>query len=156
MHLNGYLYSNRGSSGSFPTCELAKISTVGLPLHCRTWEATSHRNLMRARPRYRSVRNTPWAVKKALTSAKDKCDKPKVCPRTSKSSFLSEVPDSRILRGYCGIIKPTDLHPPFVLGLRPMTRLIIAYEEGSGDHNNPRSRAKDMITLSSTRLLGLS
>ena len=55
-----------------------------------------------------------------------------------------------------GSIKPSDLHPPFVLGLSPMPRPIIAYEEGSGDHDNPRSRAKDMINLSSTRLPGLS
>ena len=147
MDLNGYLYSNRSSSGSFPACELAKISTVGLPLHCRTWEATSHRNLMRARPRYRSVRNTPWAVKKALTSAKDKCDKPKVCPRTSKSSFLSEAPDSRILRGYCGVIEPSDLHPPFTLCLGPMPRSIIAYEEDNGDHDNSGNRTEDNPVL---------
>ena len=67
--------------------------------------------------------------------------------RTSKSSFLSEVPDSRILRGYCGVIESNDVHPPFVLGLRPMPRPIIAYEEDSGDHGNPRSSAKDNPVL---------
>ena len=67
--------------------------------------------------------------------------------RTSKSSFLSEVLDSRILRGYCGVIEPSDLHPPFVLGLRPMSRPIIAYEEDSGDHGNSGSRAKDNLVL---------
>jgi len=59
------------------------------------------------------------------------------------------VPDSRILRGYCGVIKPSNLHPPFVLSLRLMPRPIIIYEEGSGDRDNlgvvPRT------TLSSAR-----
>ena len=42
-----------------------------------------------------------------------------------------------------GVIDPNDLHPPFVLGLRPMPRPIIAYEGESGDHGNPRSRVED-------------
>ena len=49
---------------------------------------------------------------------------------------------------YCGVIKPSDLHPPFVLGLRPMPKPIIAYEEGSGDHDNLGSHAKDNPVLS--------
>ena len=67
--------------------------------------------------------------------------------RTSKSSFLSEEPDSRILRGYCGVIEPSDLHPPFALGVGPMPRLIIAYEEDNGDHGNPRSHAENNHVL---------
>ena len=43
----------------------------------------------------------------------------------------------------CGVIKPNDIYPPFVLGLRP----IIAYEEDSGDHGNPGSRAEDNPVL---------
>ena len=42
-----------------------------------------------------------------------------------------------------GVIKPNDIYPPFVLGLRP----IIAYEKDSGDHGNPRSRAEDNPVL---------
>ena len=48
---------------------------------------------------------------------------------------------------YYGVIKPNDLHPPFVLGLRPMPRPIIAYEEGSSDHDNPRSHVEDNPVL---------
>ena len=48
---------------------------------------------------------------------------------------------------YYGVLKPNDLHPPFVLGLRPMARPIIAYEESSGDHGNPGSRAEDNPVL---------
>ena len=48
---------------------------------------------------------------------------------------------------YCGVIKPNDLHPPFVLDLRPMPRPIITYEEGSGDHGNPGSHAEDNPVL---------
>ena len=67
-------------------------------------------------------------------------DNPKVRSRTSKSSSLSEVLDSRILSGYYGVIKPSDLHPAFVLGLRLMPRPLIAYEEGSNDHDSVGSR----------------
>ena len=48
---------------------------------------------------------------------------------------------------YYGVIKPSNLHPPFVLGLRPMPRPIIAYEEGSSDHDNPRSHVEDNPVL---------
>ena len=46
-----------------------------------------------------------------------------------------------------GIIEPSDIHPPFVLGLRPMSKLIITYEEDSGNHGNPRSRVEDNLVL---------
>ena len=45
----------------------------------------------------------------------------------------------------CGVIKPNDIYPPFVLGLRP----IITYEEDSGDHGNPRNHVEDNLYLSS-------
>ena len=48
---------------------------------------------------------------------------------------------------YCGVIKPNDLHPPFVLGLSPMPTPIIAYEEDSGDYNNSGNRAEDNSVL---------
>ena len=51
----------------------------------------------------------------------------------------------------CGIIEPSDIHPLFVLGLRPMLRPmlrpIIAYEEDSGDHDNSGNRAEDNSVL---------
>ena len=50
---------------------------------------------------------------------------------------------------YCGVIKPSDLHLPFVLGLRPMPRLIVTYEEDSGDHGNPGSVPRTTLSLAS-------
>ena len=47
----------------------------------------------------------------------------------------------------CGVIEPNDICPPLVLGLRPMPRPIIAYEEDSGDHGNPRSHVEDNFVL---------
>ena len=40
------------------------------------------------------------------------------------------------MRGYYGVIESSDIYPPFVLGLRPIPRPIIAYEEDNGDHGN--------------------
>ena len=48
---------------------------------------------------------------------------------------------------YCGVIEPSDMHPHFVLGLRPMLRPIIAYEEDSGDYGNPGNCAEDNSIL---------
>ena len=45
------------------------------------------------------------------------------------------------------VIKPSDLHPPFILDLRP----IITNEEGSDDHDNPGNRAKDNPVLGQPR-----
>ena len=47
----------------------------------------------------------------------------------------------------CGVIESSDIHPPFVLGLRPMSKLIITYEEDSGNRGNLRSRVKDNPVL---------
>ena len=47
----------------------------------------------------------------------------------------------------CGVVKPSNPHPPLVLGLRPMPRPVIAYEEDRGDHGNPKNRAEDNFVL---------
>ena len=53
----------------------------------------------------------------------------------------------KIYYSICGVIEPSDIHPPFVLGLRPMSKLIITYEEDSGNRGNPRSRVEDNPVL---------
>ena len=40
-----------------------------------------------------------------------------------------------------------DISSSFVLGLRPMPRPIITYEEDRGDHDNPKNRAEDNFIL---------
>ena len=47
----------------------------------------------------------------------------------------------------CGVIKPSDIHPPFVLGLRPMPRSRIVCEEDSGNHSDLENRAEDNPVL---------
>ena len=51
----------------------------------------------------RNARSVPWITEEtlALVRRQNSTDRD-VGPRTSKPSSLSEVPDSRILRGYCG------------------------------------------------------
>ena len=48
---------------------------------------------------------------------------------------------------FCGVIESNDTHPPFVLGLRPISKPTIAYEEDSGGHGNPRNHAEDNSIL---------
>ena len=43
------------------------------------------------------------------------------------------------------VVKPSDPHSPLVLGLRPMPKLIIAYEEDKGDHGSPKNCAKPRL-----------
>ena len=51
----------------------------------------------------RNARNVPWITEEtlALVGRQSSIDHV-IGPRMSKSSSPSEVPDSRILRGYCG------------------------------------------------------
>jgi len=46
-----------------------------------------------------------------------------------------------------GVIKPRDIHPPFVLGLRPVPRAKIVYEEDSDNHCDPENCAEDNAVL---------
>ena len=51
----------------------------------------------------RNARNVPWITEETLAPVKRQSSIDHVVgPRTSKSFSSSEVPDSRILRGYCG------------------------------------------------------
>ena len=68
-------------------------------------------------------------------------------PRISKSFFPPKGLKSKILRGYCGGHKASDIHPSFVLGLRPMPRPIITCKKDNGDHGNPENYAEDNSVL---------
>ena len=73
--------------------------------------------------------------------------------RGSKSYILQLITRTKLQqKQHCGVIEPSDIHPPFVLGLRPMPRPIIAYEEDSGNHGNPGNRAKDNSVLGQPKL----
>ena len=52
-----------------------------------------------------------------------------------------------LLNNNCGVIESSDIHPPFVLGLKPIPRPIVAYEEDSDDHGNLVSHAEDNPVL---------
>ena len=50
-----------------------------------------------------NARNTPWITEKALAPIRKQSSIDRVIgPRMSKPYSSSEVPDSRILKGYCG------------------------------------------------------
>ena len=60
----------------------------------------------------RSARSVPWADEETLTPiGKQDSTGHDVGPRMSKSSFSSEDPNSRILRGYCGAKGSRDFGP---------------------------------------------
>ena len=51
----------------------------------------------------RNARSVPWIIKDALAPVRKQSSIDHVIgPRMSKPYSLSKVPDSRILRGYCG------------------------------------------------------
>ena len=61
---------------------------------------------------HRSARSMSWVDEETLVSIrKQDSTGHDVGPRTSKSSFPSEDPDSRILRGYCGVEGSRDSGP---------------------------------------------
>ena len=65
----------------------------------------------------RNARSVPWVTEETLVPVRrqDSTDRD-VGPRTSKPPCPSESPDSRILRGYCGVKGsgdpgPSDIKP---------------------------------------------
>ena len=51
----------------------------------------------------RNAKNAPWIIEEALAPVRKQSSIDRVIgPRMSKPCSQSEVPDSRILRGYCG------------------------------------------------------
>ena len=112
------------TSGKIPAHVPKKPSTIGFASHHRTWETGSCKNLIKACFICRSVRSVSWAVKKALTQAKEMCDGHELAKVTSKSSFLPKEPERRILMGYCRGIGPRSSVSMFILGLRPTSRIM--------------------------------
>ena len=50
-----------------------------------------------------NAKNVPWIIEEALAPVRKQSSIDRVIgPRMSKSYSPSEIPDSRILRGYCG------------------------------------------------------
>ena len=72
----------------------------------------------------RNTRNVPWITEEtqALVRRQSSIDRV-IGPRISKSSSPSEVPDSRILRDYCGA-KGSGCPGPFrIISLRAQLRM---------------------------------
>ena len=63
----------------------------------------------------RNAKNVPWANEEALASIgeQDSTDH-NIGPRASKSSFPTEEPDSRILKGYYGAKGSGDPNPSYI------------------------------------------
>ena len=102
-------------------------------LHKDTIEYTSYSKAIRATPEEetlmarclvcRNARNVPWITEKTLVPVRRQSPINHVIyPGTSKSSSPSEVPDSRILRGYCGAKGLGYLGPFQIISLRAQPR----------------------------------
>ena len=68
----------------------------------------------------RNARSVPWIIEETLAPVRrqNSIDHD-VGPRTSKPSSPSEVPDSRILRGYCGAKGPHNWVPRPISNIKP-------------------------------------
>ena len=102
--------SNKMNSTRFPKEPLVSKS---VPLHKDTIEYASRipkqsvlpkeETLMAIRLIRRNARNVPWITEETLAPVRRQSSIDRVIgPRMSKSSSPFEIPDSRILRGYCG------------------------------------------------------
>ena len=93
----------------------------------------------------------PWADEKALTLLGEQDSTGHdIGPRISKSSFLLEEPDNRILRGYCGAKGIGDLGP---FHIKPMAHV---EEEEMSEGEQRKSRppgyaAEDNLVLGKPR-----
>ena len=72
---------------------------------------------------HRNARNVPWITEETLVHVRRQSSLDRVIgPRASKSSSPSEVPDSRILRGYCGVKGPGYPGPFRIISPRAQSR----------------------------------
>ena len=91
--------------------------------------------LMTARLVHRNAKSVPWKNEKALVLQREQGSTGHdIGPRTSKSSFLLEEPDNRILRGYCGVKGIGDPDP---FHIKPMAH---AEEEEMSKDEQRKSR----------------
>ena len=71
----------------------------------------------------RNARNVPWITEKTLAPVRRQSPiNHDIGPGTSKSSSPSEVPDSRILRGYCRAKGPGYSGPFRIISPRAQPR----------------------------------
>ena len=71
----------------------------------------------------RNARNVPWITEETLAPVKRQSSLDRVIgPRASKSSSSSEIPDSRILRDYCGAKGPGCPGPFRIISPRAQPR----------------------------------
>ena len=123
IDLSGIYSKEKVTSEKIPAQVPAKSLVVGSASRRRTWGTRSSKNLMRACLICRSVRSVSWAVKKASTQAEVMYNEHGLAKVTSKSSFLLEEPERRILKGYCRGIGPRSSLSMCTLGLRPKPKM---------------------------------
>ena len=90
---------------------------------------------MTARLVHRNAKSVPWTNEEALALIGEQgSTSHDIGPRTSKSSSLPKEPDSRILRGYCGVKRIGDPGP---FHIKPMAH---AEEEEMSEDEQRKSR----------------
>ena len=119
IHLKGIYIKEEARSGKIPARYPIKISAVRFASRRRTWGTGSRKNLMKAHLKYQSAKSVPWAVKKTSSLAEVGCREHMATAVMSRSSFLPEEPERRILRGYCRGIGPRNPLFRYIMDLRP-------------------------------------
>ena len=89
----------------------------------RTWGTGSRKNLMKARLECQTTKSMPWVVKKASPWEEVGCKEHRATTVTSKSSFLPEEPERRVLKGYCRDVGPRSSLSVYILGSWPKLRM---------------------------------
>ena len=120
--LRGIYIKEEAKSGKTPAWCPIKTSAVRSTSYRRTWGTGSRKNLLKAHLECQNAGSVSWAVKKASSWAEVECKEHKATTVTSKSFFLPEEPERRILMSYCRGIGPRSPFFMWVLGLRPKPR----------------------------------
>ena len=106
VDLRGIYIKEEARSGKIPARYPTKTSTIRFASCRRTWGIGSCKNLMKAHLEYQSIRSVPWVVKKASSLVEVGYREHKATTVTSRSSFLPEEPERRILKDYYRGIGP--------------------------------------------------
>ena len=103
--LSGIYTKERAESGKIPARFPSKPSIVGFTSRRRTWGTESRKNLIRTCFEHCSARSVSWVVKKASLQSEEERNGHGANVEKSKSSFLPEKSERRILRGYCKALR---------------------------------------------------
>ena len=142
-----FIVAQKLQAGKFPLVTPGNPSPLDLHRAIERGGQRCRQNLMRVCFERWSVRSMPWEGKKAFGSSNRRGWLQTRWSEDIKILLSSQGVEKQDFEGLLWGHRASDIHPSFVLGLRPMPRPIITCKKHNGDHGNPKNYAEDNSVL---------